>query len=699
MKTKKITHLLILFLVTISFNSFGHWTTKGPYVGGNVKCFAVADTLLYVGSANGGVYWSRNKALTAWQYVNYTGLTSPNITAFTSIGLTSSLTGMKVIAGTSDAGVFMSRDKGLTWTAYNTGLTNTHVTALINMGQYIFAGTNGGGVFVSSDSAKTWSAVNTGITNNVVTCFTTNGTVIAVGTDGGGVFVSINNGGSWTAANTGLTNLSVNALAISGTTIFAGTDSGIFTANTSVPVWSQANTGLTNTIINGFATNAGVVYAATNNGVYTSPDASVTWTSANTGLADTVTAIAVFNNKLYAGNHKNGIYKSNSLSTISWSMFNTGFNNLEAHTVYNSGLLVVVATNKGLYVSRDLAASYQSANANLTDSLHITSLTFAGTKLFVATQYGGIFVSPDTGRTWTTANMGLSTLNIKRIISTNSMIVAAATNGNVFSTSESLINWSATSGFPDGLDITSLATDGTHVFLGTNGSGVYSSSNGSSWVSFNTGLTNMNVTSLAVKDSKVFAGTNGGGIFRSLISGSSWTAVNNGLPTLNILSLCASDQFVAAGYKGGVHATSSDGYEWKPTNVILYIPSYADVHTLSFTSSSTRIFAATPYNTIYSNGVAELPITATDPLALFSPVNTIGRIGISPNPNDGNFKLDLSDVAGVVEEITIYNYAGEKTGYFNSSKDQMIQVDYPQGIYFVHIVTSKGSGTQKVVIE
>jgi hypothetical protein len=288
-------------------------------------------------------------------------------------------------------------------------------------------------------------------------------------------------------------------------------------------------------------------------------------------------------------------------------------------------------------------------------------------------------------------------MNIKKIIATYTRIIAAAEDGSVYSTLLSSINWTATTGLPSGVNITSLATDGSDVFLGTYGNGVYQSTDGNTWSGFNSGLTNMNITSLAIRGLNIFAATNGTGIFKR--SGSSWIGINNGLPTMNILSLCASGQYVAAGYKGGVYVTTSDGYEWKAPNVLLYIPSYADVHTLSFTPSSTRIFAATPYNTIYSNSVTELPTTAVEPTPLGVVSPKIGNFSISPNPNNGNFKLDLSNITGEVEEIIVYNYSGEEAEHIDKPDDSLIRVNYPKGIYFVRIITSKGTSSQKVIIE
>ena len=75
--------------------------------------------------------------------------------------------GKNLFAGT-DAGVFLSTDEGVNWTAMNLGLTKTYVKSLCVSGTNLCAGTNGGGVFLSTNSGGSWNAVNTGLTNQIV---------------------------------------------------------------------------------------------------------------------------------------------------------------------------------------------------------------------------------------------------------------------------------------------------------------------------------------------------------------------------------------------------------------------------------------------------------------------------------------------------------------------------------------------------
>jgi hypothetical protein len=97
-------------------------------------------------------------------------------------------------------------------------------------GSNLFAGTEHGGVFRSSNNGTSWTAVNTGLTNTIVRSFAVSGSNLFAGTHGGGVFLSTNNGTSWTAVNTGLSNFTtVYALAVSGSNLFAGTgDYGVW---------------------------------------------------------------------------------------------------------------------------------------------------------------------------------------------------------------------------------------------------------------------------------------------------------------------------------------------------------------------------------------------------------------------------------------------------------------------------------------
>lgn len=144
------------------------WTSNGPE-GGTIRSLAIDPKntqTIYAGTYGGGVFKSTNGG-NAWTVVN-SGLKEtmgiqelpPHVYAL-AIDPTSSQT---VYAGAYRGGVFKSTNGGKTWTAVNSGLTNTNVWALaidpVNS-QTVYTGTEGG-VFKSTDGGGSWAAVNSG---------------------------------------------------------------------------------------------------------------------------------------------------------------------------------------------------------------------------------------------------------------------------------------------------------------------------------------------------------------------------------------------------------------------------------------------------------------------------------------------------------------------------------------------------------
>jgi YVTN family beta-propeller protein len=134
-------------------------------------------------------------------------------------------------AGTNDSGVFKSTDSGTTWVAADAGLppppTCVSILAIdpsVSGTVYAASGSigcvgysAGNGVFRSTNAGATWSAANTGLANSDVSALAVDASTpstLYAGTRGGGVFKSTDGGTTWTAFNAGLTNFSVTSIAI-----------------------------------------------------------------------------------------------------------------------------------------------------------------------------------------------------------------------------------------------------------------------------------------------------------------------------------------------------------------------------------------------------------------------------------------------------------------------------------------------------
>ncbi|MBC7485959.1 MAG: T9SS type A sorting domain-containing protein [Cytophagaceae bacterium] len=680
--TKKTFSLFtLIFLLLFSLNASAHWGSKGPY-GGSVKCLAVIDTFVYVGTPEGGLYRSTTKNTVSWKALNNV-MTTGKINAIAALGTT-------IVVGSADQGIFISIDNGVTWIQKNSGLTNSNVLSLAVSGTILYAGTNGGGVFKSINSGDSWTAVNTGLSNLTIHTLASASIVLMAGTNGGGVFYSINNGTSWTAANTGLTNLTVTSLATSGSTVLVSTKGGIFSATAPTFNWSAVNTGLTNTNVQQVIISESTAYAATGAGVFTSVTSSISWTAQNTGLVtDTVNALVVFENKLIAGTLKSGLYTSD-LNTIIWAEKNTSFNNLKTYALYANGNLIIAATEKGVYVSRNLAGSYTLCNKGLLDSLHVNCLAFAGTTLFAGTKKG-LYQSADTGQTWQSTDIAGYVTSL--LVNNNKLYLTTNSNTAVYMTPLSTNNWTLlNSGFQSNTTIISLVGHGDDVYAGTDIEGVYVLKSGAPiWSYFNTGMYNQHVSSLVIVGNKIFGATPNNGVFVSDLSAANWILSNSGLPDVHITSMATAGQYVLVGYKGGVYASSDNGTTWQSPNVLLNIPPYTNVTNIAF--SNDRIFITTPYNSVYSNAKAELPgWTTTGILEQESSLNNL--LQVIPNPNNGTFKLEYSALNLPVSELSIYNYSGQLMDTFIKGEEN-ISVNYPPGIYFIRLKTK----TNEVIIQ
>jgi Secretion system C-terminal sorting domain len=237
---KKLYLLLVFFLFSFPLLAQNFWVaTNGPSAG-TVLCLAIGD--------NGYIY-----------------------------------------AGTDGSGVYRSTDSGNTWVAANSGMTLTHVSALvIDKSGNIYAGTKDSGIFRSTDNGFNWSQIDSGLTNTqILALIITNSGALLAGTNGGGIFKSTNNGNVWSNnGNTDTTyafakNPRANAF------IYAGTGSSIYRSTDDGNSWTKLLTfanityGNVTTMV---ITNNGYIYAGDNYyfGVYRSTDNGNSWTQITT---------------------------------------------------------------------------------------------------------------------------------------------------------------------------------------------------------------------------------------------------------------------------------------------------------------------------------------------------------------------------------------------------------------------------------
>jgi formylglycine-generating enzyme required for sulfatase activity/ligand-binding sensor domain-containing protein len=500
-----IRFLLVFATITVYIPAAAQWVpTNGYGVSARISALAISpapggigSSNLFAGTPDHGVYLSTENG-TSWTAVN-SGLTNTGVRA-----LAVAPSGF-LIAGT-DGGVFISARNDVSWTQVNNGLTATDVSSILINGTKLYAGTAHGGIFFSSNNGAQWTAINTGLPldygdNNFyrpVTSIAAMSKNLYAGTDRG-VYLSTNNGASWRVVYKGLTNIQVRCLAVSDTNLFAGTaGGGVFLTTNNGTSWSAVNTGLTDMNINALTFSPGSggtnLFAGTNGGgVFLSTDNGTSWTGVNYDITNKyVNAFAVSGAYLFAGTEGDGVFLSTK-NKRGWTGVNNGFPLKPLPSVYALSISpdsgrggstnLFAGTLLGVFLSTNKGAEWTEVSTGLPENKYVGSLIYNDTNLFAATS-SGVFLSTNDGGNWTLASSGLTNSDVG--------VIAVSPHG------------------------TSSAT----LFAGTGGGVFLSTNNGEIWTK--TTLDTVSVTSFAVNGDTLFAGTDKG-IFLSSNNGAHWT--------------------------------------------------------------------------------------------------------------------------------------------------------------------------------
>jgi hypothetical protein len=103
-----------------------------------------------------------------------------------------------------------------------------------------------------------------------------------------------------------------------------------------------------------------------------------------------------------------------------------------------------------------------------------------------------------------------------------------------------------------------------------------------------------------------------------------------------------------------------------------------------------------PINPLFNGSVSN---QFCNPTGIFDNINS-SALQIYPNPNSGNFIVDISMLSKKWAHLTINSIIGEKISDFILTSDKTeIKLEEPDGIYFATISTDKGTYTAKILIQ
>lgn len=300
---------------------------------------------------------------------NFPGpIMAPSIQALTSVGH------QTVYAGSFGMGVFRSEDRGRTWTAVNTGLSDRFILSLTaGPNGMVYAGTFRGGVFRMKDGGKGWESFNTGLKRLEVKALLVKQGVLYAGTGDGLYSRSLEGVSEWTVVTKGLDDVLVHAIAMAPDhTLYVGTSGkGILRYASRDQEWQRLTHGLMDheglrenfirvlTIDKDHALYAGTF----DGGVFRSGDGGTTWRGISRALPnDSIRGIVFHDNSLYVGTGR-GIFKTMNQGAL-WTPINKGLTemSIQALIAGESGVLYA-GTSSGAFRSDDGGATW----ANISD--------------------------------------------------------------------------------------------------------------------------------------------------------------------------------------------------------------------------------------------------------------------------------------------------------------------------------------------
>ena len=278
------------------------------------NALAVSDSTVYVGT-NDGVFSSRNCG-DSWDPRN-DGLTMTLVTSFAG---SDSL----VFAGTSGSGVYVTTNRGLTWTRSEEGMLNPVANDLASLRGRVYAA-GYSNLYCSSDGGDSWTDTwAAGVSANLKVLATID-TSLCVGTSGKGVFISSDQGVTWDPRNNGLPDLFVSALVSSDSILYAGTSNGLSVSIDHGELWTQGSQRISEGVT-ALALSGRDVFVGTFSHLYRSTDNGESWMQSDEGLlGHEVLCLAAVHGTLVAGG-PDGIFRSTNLGAT-WSAVNDGLLN------------------------------------------------------------------------------------------------------------------------------------------------------------------------------------------------------------------------------------------------------------------------------------------------------------------------------------------------------------------------------------
>ncbi len=356
----------------ISTDNGATWTSAG--VKGQAVYALVSDsTHLYVGTDTSGVVVRSHQS----------GSLNPSDMGYVSV-LSLALSPLNCVAGAWEVGAYLSYDRAQTFSDINNGLTAAPMVCFSRTSQYEYAA--GDGVCYSTDGGRSWEWTSLYAEVRALRC--TPDQIQAYCSDG--MYSSVDGGDNWESI-LALEGEDITAFAESdGLLVCALKNKGVRTSSDSGNSWQTTSLGSGDA--QALLVDRSVIYAAMSDGTLKrSSDRGSTWSSVLIDSTVPLSALIRVDNVLIIGTGGNDIY-TNVIGSSQWDhhVLNSILENYLSAFDLRSKELFAATWGYGVYLSADSGLSWSAHNDGL-DNPFVYNITHSDDALLCTTNGQGVF--------------------------------------------------------------------------------------------------------------------------------------------------------------------------------------------------------------------------------------------------------------------------------------------------------------------
>ncbi len=342
-------------------------------------------------------------------------------------------------------------------------------------------------------------------------------------------------------------------------------------------------------------------------------------------------------------------------------------------------------SNHGILLSTNSGVSWKDIGNSFFDTIPIFCFTKIGNTIITGTTKG-LFLSSDTGKTWTTTVEYMRNIHCLAVIGTK--IIAGGYDS--FVSSDSGMSWTELDFHFQTNDFNRFAVNGTSLFATTSSvdSILVSTDFGSSWKR----LGFIGIFKCIISNgSDLFVGRSNQ-VCHSTDNGITWKVCSmlgdfNEVHTIYALAVIGKNLF--AGTDAGIFLSSDSGTSWMKFNTGLT----DSISVTTFGVSTSYFFAGTDKDGIWKHPLAGLDVKQK---YIANPLN----ISLFPNPTNG--VITIYGAPENTSQVTIANILGEKVLELTNPHSSNFTIDLSKqapGIYYAKFVTTNSVVVKKILLQ